>query len=45
MTESPVGSTSLRPTIEVAAGYSNANPSPILKLFQSRLDELVGLRQ
>ena len=33
------------PTIEVAVGYSNANPSPILKLFQSRLDELVGLRQ
>jgi LysR family transcriptional regulator, hca operon transcriptional activator len=29
------------PTIEVAVGYSKANTSPILKLFLSRLDELV----
>jgi LysR family transcriptional regulator, hca operon transcriptional activator len=30
------------PTIEVAVGYSKSNTSPILKLFLSRLDELVG---
>ena len=30
------------PTIEVAVGYSKSNSSPILKLFLSRLDELVG---
>src|SRR6202030_1097134 len=30
------------PTIELAVGYSKANTSPILKLFVSRLDELVG---
>jgi len=30
------------PTIELAIGYSNSNTSPILKLFVSRLDELVG---
>jgi LysR family hca operon transcriptional activator len=29
------------PTIDVAVGYSKANTSPILKLFLSRLDELV----
>jgi LysR family hca operon transcriptional activator len=29
------------PTIEVAVGYSKSNTSPILKLFLSRLDELV----
>ncbi len=29
------------PTIEVAVGYSRSNTSPILKLFLSRLDELV----
>ncbi len=28
------------PTIELAVGYSNANTSPILKLFLSRLEEL-----
>src|SRR6202045_2042939 len=28
------------PTIDVAVGYSNANTSPILKLFLSRLEEL-----
>jgi LysR family hca operon transcriptional activator len=28
------------PTIDVAVGYSNSNPSPILKLFLSRLDDL-----
>ena len=30
------------PTIEVAVGYRKSNASPILKLFLSRLDELVG---
>src|SRR5580693_5099863 len=30
------------PTIEVAVGYSKSNTSPILKLFLSRLQELVG---
>jgi LysR family hca operon transcriptional activator len=30
------------PTIEIAVGYSNSNTSPILKLFLSRLDDLVG---
>jgi LysR family hca operon transcriptional activator len=30
------------PTIEVAVGYSKSNSSPILELFLSRLDELVG---
>jgi LysR family transcriptional regulator, hca operon transcriptional activator len=30
------------PTIELAVGYSKANGSPILKLFLSRLDQLVG---
>jgi LysR family transcriptional regulator, hca operon transcriptional activator len=29
------------PTLELAIGYSNANTSPILKLFLSRLDDLV----
>jgi LysR family hca operon transcriptional activator len=29
------------PTIDLAVGYSNSNGSPILKLFLSRLDELV----
>jgi DNA-binding transcriptional LysR family regulator len=29
-------------TIDVAVGYSKSNTSPILKLFLSRLDELVG---
>ena len=29
------------PTIDVAMGYSKSNTSPILKLFLSRLDELV----
>src|ERR1700737_3444586 len=33
------------PTIDVAVGYSKSNPSPILKLFLSRLDELVGPNQ
>jgi LysR family hca operon transcriptional activator len=33
------------PTIDVAAGYSKSNPSPILKLFLSRLDELVRPNQ
>ena len=33
------------PTIEVAVGYSKSNTSPILKLFLSRLDELVGATQ
>jgi hypothetical protein len=30
------------PTIEVAVGYSKSNTSPILKLFLSRSDKLVG---
>jgi LysR family hca operon transcriptional activator len=29
------------PTIELAVGYSKSNTSPTLKLFLSRLDELV----
>ncbi|HEY0688139.1 MAG TPA: LysR substrate-binding domain-containing protein [Kribbella sp.] len=29
------------PTIEIAVGYSKSNTSPILKLFLSRLGELV----
>ncbi len=33
------------PTIDVAVGYSKSNTSPILKLFLSRLDELVGANQ
>jgi LysR family hca operon transcriptional activator len=33
------------PTIELAVGYSKSNTSPILKLFLSRLDELVGPNQ
>ena len=28
------------PTIEVAVGYSPSNPSPVLALFRSRLDQL-----
>jgi LysR family hca operon transcriptional activator len=30
------------PTIDLVIGYSNANTSPILKLFLSRADELVA---
>jgi len=33
------------PTIDVAVGYSKSNASPILKLFLSRLDELVEPNQ
>ena len=33
------------PTIDVAVGYNRTNTSPILKLFLSRLDELVGRNQ
>jgi LysR family hca operon transcriptional activator len=33
------------PTIALAVGYSKANASPILKLFLSRLDELVESNQ
>ena len=33
------------PTIDLAVGYSKANTSPILKLFLSRLGELVGRNQ
>jgi LysR family hca operon transcriptional activator len=33
------------PTIDVAVGYSKSNTSPILKLFLSRLDELVQPNQ
>jgi LysR family hca operon transcriptional activator len=33
------------PTIDVAVGYSKSNASPILKLFLSRLDELVRPNQ
>jgi LysR family hca operon transcriptional activator len=34
-----------QPTIDVAVGYSKSNTSPILKLFLSRMDELVGQSQ
>src|SRR3954447_9784656 len=30
------------PTIDIAVGYSKSNTSPVLELFLSRLDELVG---
>jgi LysR family transcriptional regulator, hca operon transcriptional activator len=33
------------PTIDVAVGYSKSNTSPILKLFLSRLDQLVDPNQ
>ena len=33
------------PTIDIAVGYSESNTSPILKLFLSRLDELMGSNQ
>ena len=33
------------PTIDIAVGYSKTNTSPILKLFLSRLDELVRPKQ
>jgi len=33
------------PTIDLAVGYSKSSTSPILKLFLSRLDELVGPNQ
>src|SRR5229473_6902143 len=33
------------PTIDVAVGYSKSNTSPILKLFLSRLEELVAPNQ
>src|SRR5437867_8915444 len=33
------------PTIDVAVGYSKSNTSPILKVFLSHLDELVGQNQ
>lgn len=33
------------PTIDIAVGYSKSNTSPILKLFLSRLDQLVGPNQ
>ena len=33
------------PTIDIAVGYSKSNTSPILKLFLSRLDELVRPNQ
>ena len=33
------------PTIDIAVGYSKSNTSPVLELFVSRLDELVGLNQ
>ena len=33
------------PTIDVAVGYSKSNTSPVLELFLSRLDELVGPNQ
>src|SRR5580692_5008874 len=33
------------PTIELAVGYSKSNTSPILKVFLSRLDELVAPKQ
>ncbi len=33
------------PTIELAVGYSKSNTSPIIKLFLSRLDELIAPNQ
>ena len=33
------------PTIDIAVGYSESNTSPILKLFLSRLDELMESNQ
>src|SRR6266481_1704039 len=33
------------PTIDIAVGYSKSNTSPILKVFLSHLDELVGPNQ
>jgi hypothetical protein len=30
------------PTIDLVMGYSNLNPSPILKLFLSRADDLIA---
>jgi LysR family transcriptional regulator, hca operon transcriptional activator len=30
------------PTIDLVIGYSQANTSPILKLFLSRVDELIS---
>jgi LysR family transcriptional regulator, hca operon transcriptional activator len=33
------------PTIDLAVGYSKSNTSPFLKLFLSRLDELMGPNQ
>jgi DNA-binding transcriptional LysR family regulator len=30
------------PTIDIAVGYSKSNTSPVLELFLSRIDELVG---
>jgi LysR family hca operon transcriptional activator len=33
------------PTIDIAVGYSKTNTSPVLKLFLSRLDELVRPNQ
>jgi LysR family hca operon transcriptional activator len=33
------------PTIDLAVGYRNDNSSPILKIFLSRLGELVSLAQ
>ena len=33
------------PTIDIAVGYSKSNTSPVLKLFVSRVDELVHLNR
>jgi LysR family hca operon transcriptional activator len=33
------------PTIDLAVGYSKANTSPMLKLFLSRMDELIGFAE
>jgi LysR family hca operon transcriptional activator len=33
------------PTIDIAVGYSKSNTSPILKLFLSRLNDLMGSKQ
>jgi LysR family hca operon transcriptional activator len=30
------------PTIDLVIGYSESNSSPVLKLFLSRLDQLIG---
>ena len=42
MTDIIANGSETAPTIDVAVGYNRSNSSPILKLFLSRLDDLVG---